>query len=211
MQVFEPTSIENLHTSSRKKVQQVPEVVVLPRAPTKTLFALLFVNSAFTLAAYAALSAGSPGWASNLKTFAFCSAIGILAVLSANQIMKKEKEENASMFGRKEKENGVNWEERVKATEAPAEAAAETEEKLTAKPVQKDLSPKKIIEMVKALAESAQLTDEETWAAIKEKSDRAAESFARLESALQSALDASREARAALEELSARVGEHAGV
>jgi hypothetical protein len=168
---------------------------------------LLFVNSAFTLSAYAALSAGSPGWTGNLKTFAFCSTAGILAALSANQLLKKE--ENGKMFGRKEKENGaVNWEERVKPAEVITEAVAETEEKITTRPVQKDLSPKKIIEMVKALAESAQLTDEETWTEIRGKSERAAGAMARLESALSAVLEASKEARSALEELSARVGEH---
>jgi hypothetical protein len=118
------------------------------------------------------------------------------------------------MFGRKEKENGtVNWEERVKPSEAveAAEAAAENEERPAAKLGAKDLSPKKIFEMVKALAESAQLEDEETWAEVKEKSRRAADAFARLQSTLQSALEVSREARAALEELTARVGERAGV
>jgi predicted AAA+ superfamily ATPase len=113
------------------------------------------------------------------------------------------------MFGRKEKENGtVNWEERVKPSEAveAAEAAAENEERPAAKLGAKDLSPKKIFEMVKALAESAQLEDEETWAEVKEKSRRAAGAFARLQSTLQSALEVSKEARAALEELTARVG-----
>ena len=96
--------------------------------------------------------------------------------------------------------------------EAPYQGGAEVQQwpapsALHAAKAQKDLPPKKILEMVKALAESAQLEDEETWASIKEMSDRAAKAVAELESVLQAARDASQKARSALEELAARVSE----
>lgn len=96
--------------------------------------------------------------------------------------------------------------------EAPYQGGAEVQQwpapsAPQAAKAQKDLPPKKILEMVKALAESAQIEDEETWAAVKTLSGRAAGAMAELESALEAALDASRRVRSALEELTARVEE----
>jgi hypothetical protein len=79
------------------------KVIPLPRAPTKTLAVLLFFSAAFTLSAYTALSAGSPGWAGNLKTFALCLIVGTLAALSANQITKEKKGGKKACSGAKKK------------------------------------------------------------------------------------------------------------
>ncbi|MDQ0287518.1 hypothetical protein J2Z49_002646 [Desulfofundulus luciae] len=114
------------------------------------------------------------------------------------------------MFGRK-KENGINWEEKIKpdAAEEKAEEKMEIEEQApkAVLPGKAASEAAKALDGIKALIESLQVTDEATWAEVEEKGRKALGSLVKMESALETALGASREARAVLEEFMTAVGE----
>lgn len=174
----------------------------MPRAPTKTLAALLFVNLLIATSLYISFLAGTPNWMENLETFIFCSAVGAVSVSLVNQFFKEDK-----MFGSKKRENG-NFKERIQP------GAENTAEEKVADQAQKPTLPgktaaevAKALTGIKILIDSMQVTDQETWSKVEDKSRMAADSLAKTEAALQAALDASREARAALEELASAVSE----
>jgi len=110
----------------------------MPHLPVKPTYRLLLLNSGLTVALWAALSAGSPGWGNGLAGVSLCAAAGFLASAAGlaylqgrvlgGENAQKTKGECVELFWKdreKAEEKGTaKWNERVK----PAAAAEEAEQ-----------------------------------------------------------------------------------
>ena len=148
----------------------------MPRVPNEALTPA--VNLTVSSAMFTALTAGTPGGNEELNTFVFCVAIGILSGTLLNFNLKEEKE---VMFGRKEKENDVNWEERIKPGTTVENPVAAEQMPKAALPGRTATEAAKALAGIKALIESLQLTDEETWAKVRDKNQEALNSLTKME------------------------------